>query len=260
MPNLLAAAAVTFVLSLALASVLLWWRCRRKGRPFAPHARPWALLIVVATAIASAGAGLLLAAVSHRTSAAYAGLVVAAGLVFARVPPRGDLDLRPRSALASLPTLPFSRLYDLMGDDKQEWCAIRIAAARPNPQWIADAALYYWGQVRGRLKGDWKLAQLSRWRESITHKVGIIRLIDLDTSPELVLQALQTQASTQNRRKYTEEDLQRLARRLESDALNELSLFLSYTYSLRVYNLPVYPSRPPDPRKTRHAIRVLSAQ
>jgi hypothetical protein len=260
MPDLLAAVAATFVLSLILASVLLRWRCRRIGPPFARHARPWAVLIVVATAIASAGAGLLLAAVSHHTVAAYAGLVVAAGLRFANVPPRGNRDLRPRSALASLPTLPFSRLYDRMGDDMREWCDIRIAAARPKPQWIADAALYYWGQVRGRLKDDRELAQLSWLRESITHKVGIIRLIYLDTSPELVLQALQTQAVTKGRRKYTDEDLQRLGRRLESDALNELNLFLGYSYRSGIYKLPIYPSRPPEPRKTRHAVRVLSAQ
>ena len=68
MPNMWVGVVGTFVLSLILASWFLWLRCRGVGPPFGPHARWWALLIVVATAIVSAGVGLLVAAVSHETS------------------------------------------------------------------------------------------------------------------------------------------------------------------------------------------------
>ena len=146
MPNMLAGVVGTFVLSLILASWFLWLRCRGIGPPFGPHARLWALLIVVVTAIVSAGVGLLVIAVSHETSAALAGLVVPGGLLLTSVSP-------PRDRLrAGWLTRPFSNLYDAMGDDMQDWCDIRIRTASAKPQWIADAAKYYYDQVAGRLK------------------------------------------------------------------------------------------------------------
>lgn len=164
---------------------------------------------------------------------------------FAKVPPQRDLDMLPRT-LASLPTLPFSRLYEQMGEDMQDWIDIRVQAASAKPQWIADAATYYWNQAR-RLEGGPAWDRLSGWQESIAHKIGLVRLIDQDIGPELLPN-------------YTEEDQLRLARRLEVEALNELNLFLSYVYRLGYYKMPIYPFRPPTVGKTRHAVRVLSAQ
>jgi hypothetical protein len=145
-----------------------------------------------------------------------------------------------------------------MGDDMQDWCDTRIQAAAPKPQWIADAVTYYYDQVRGLLKDGQARVRLDDWQESITHKIGIVRLIDLDTTPIRLREALQKHHSTQDIRKYTDEDLPRLARRLNSDALNELNLFLAYVYRRGYHKLLVYPFRPgaqrPQPRRAEPTI------
>ena len=55
----------TFVVSLIFACMFLQMRCRGVGPPFGPHARPWGIFIAVATALVSAGFGLLILAASH---------------------------------------------------------------------------------------------------------------------------------------------------------------------------------------------------
>lgn len=244
----------TFVVSLALACGFLLLRCRGVGRPFGPHARPWALLIVVLTAIVSTGVGLLLVAVSHRIAAVYAGVVVVVGLWFTRVPPRRDRDMLPRT-LASWPTLPFSRLYDRMGDDMQDAQEDTLRVAWAKPQWIADAAKYFYDRIQAELRDDRALANLERWQASIAHKINIVELISLDTTPAELRATLQMHPSTPDFRKYAAEDLKRLVDRLESDALNELRLLLAYMYRLGYYGLP--PFTPPVSRSTR---RVLSTR
>jgi hypothetical protein len=131
-----------------------------------------------------------------------------------------------------------------MGDDMQDWCDTRLRAASAKPQWIADAVNYYYNQVHGRVRDPRARADLERWRESITHKIGIVRLISLDTTEVRLRDALQMHPSTQNMRKYADDDLPRLARRLETEALNELHLFLAYVYRLGYHKLLIYPFRP----------------
>ena len=249
MPGYLLGVVGTFVVSLFLAYWFLRLRCRGIGHPFGPRARRWACLIVVGTAVLSAGVGLLIVALSDHVHAAFTGLLVPVGLRFPKMPPE---DLTPKTLGAWL-ALPFSRLYDRMGDDMQDWCDIRIQAAEPKPQWIADAVTYYYDQVRGRLKDDKARARLDEWQESITHKIGIVRLIDLDTTLARLGEALRRHPSTRDVRKYTDEDLLKLARRLKSDALNELNLFLAYIYRRGYHKLLIYPFRPgthrPQPRR-----------
>jgi hypothetical protein len=247
----------TFTLSLALACGFLLLRCRGVGPPFGPHARPWALLIVVLTAMVSTGVGLFLVAVSHRIPAVYAGVVVVAGLWFTRVPPRRDRDMLART-LASWPTLPFSRLYDGMGDDMQDAQEDTLRVAQAKPQWTADAAKYFYDRIQAELKDNRALADLERWQASIAHKINVVGLISLDTTPAELQAALQMHASTENIRKYSAKDLKRLVARLESDALNELSLLLAYMYRLGYYKLP--PFTPPVSRNTRHAPSVRTVR
>jgi hypothetical protein len=254
MPSWVVGGVGTFVLSLIVASGFLRLRCRGIGPPFGPRARYWALFIVVATAIVSAGVGLLIIAASHSTAAAYAGIVVPGGLGLGKLPPQRDRDMLPR-ALSSLLTLPFSRLYERMGDDMQDWCDTRLAAASGEPQWISDAVKYYANQVAGRLRDVRAQADLDRWRESIIHKIKIVGLIDRDTDPARVRAALQLHPCTQHIRKYSDNDLPRLARRLQSDALNELNLFLTYVYRLGYHKLLIYPFRP-----SAEQIRALRAE
>ena len=70
-----------------------------------------------------------------------------------------------------------------------------------------------------------------------------MRLIELDTTPARLREALRKHPSMQTP-KYDDDDLPRLARRLEIDALNELHLFLAYVYRLGHHKLLIYPFRP----------------
>ena len=240
MPDFLVGIVGTFVLSLILAYGLLRLRCRRIGPPFGPRARPWALLIVVGTAMLSTGVGLLIVAASDHIHAAYVGIIVPGGLWFSKMPPE---HLVPRT-MADWLALPFRRLYDRMGDDLQGWCDTRLKAASQKPQWIADAATYYYDQVRGRLKDGRARARLANWQESITYKIEIVRLIELETTPARLREALRKHPFLPDARNYADEDLPQLASRLESDALSELNLFLGYVYRLGHHKLLIYPFRP----------------
>src|ERR1035438_4681373 len=235
----------TFAVSLILAYGFLRLRCRAVGPPFGPRARFWAYVIVVGTAALSTGVGLLIVAASNHVHATYVGILVPGGLWLTSLPPRGDRLSSGRTFAAGLLTLPFTRLYERMGDDMQDWCDTRLRAASAKPQWIADAATYYYAQVRGGLKYSQARADLGRWQESITHKIGIVRLISLDTTPARLRESLQMHPSTQHLPKDAADDLPRLARRMESDALSELHLFLAYIYRLGYHKLLVYPFRPP---------------
>jgi hypothetical protein len=233
----------TFALSLIPAYWFLRLRCRGIGPPLGPRARYWALFIMVGTAIVSAGVGLLILAASHDTGAAYVGIVVPGGLRVSRLPPQRDRDLLP-GTLSSLLTFPFSRLYERMGDDLQDWCDIRLAAASAKPEWIADAVTYYHRNVAGGISDARARADLDRWRASITHKISVVELINKDADPARVRASLQLNPATQDVRKYSDNDLPRLARRLEAEALNELNLYLAYIYRLGHHKLLIYPGRP----------------
>ena len=235
----------TFAVSLVFACVFLQMRCRGVGPPFGRHARPWAVFIVLATALVSTGVGLLILAASHQAPAALAGVVVPGGLWLTSVsPPRDRLQ-------AGWLTRPLNNLYDAMGVDMQAWCDIRHRAATEEPQWISDAAKYYYDQVKGRVKDRRALEELCDWRDSIVHKISIVRLINLDTTPARLREWLQKHPSTQKLRRYDDDDLPRLARRLESDATNELDLFLASVYRLGYHKLLIYPFRPSVHRSPR---------
>ena len=118
MPSWVVGVVGTFALSLILAYGFLRLRCRGVGNPFGRRAKSWAVLIMLATAIVSTGVGLLLVAASRHLPAAYVGVVVPGGLWFSKLPPQRDRDLFHRT-LAGVLTLPFSRLYDRMGDDME---------------------------------------------------------------------------------------------------------------------------------------------
>ena len=242
MPSWVVGVVGTFVLSLLSAYGFLWLRCRGVGPLFGPRARGWAFLIVVATALVSTGLGLLLVAASHHIRAAYVGLIVPSGLWLTTLIQR-DRHLVPKPLAARL-TMPLGRLYDRMGDDMEDWCDTRLRAAAEKPQWISAAAKYYYDQVEGRIKDKKAREELDRWRESIVHKISIVRLISLDTTPERLQESLYMHPATQNTRKYDVGDPERLRRRLEAEALNEMHLFLAHVYQLGYHKLLIYPFRP----------------
>jgi hypothetical protein len=211
------------------------------------------LLIAVSTAAESAGVGLLLAVASHHAHAAYAGIIVPGELWFSKLPPHRDRLSSGRKFPAGLPTLLFSHLYERMGDDMEAWTGTRLAAASVQPKWIADAVTYYSNQVRGRLKDRRAQAELDRRQESIICSIAIVQLINLDTTQTRLRERLQTHPSMQVR-KYPDDDLRWLARRLESDALGELHQFLDRVYQHGYHKMLIYPFRPYANRiRVRHA-------
>ena len=235
----------TFIVSLFFACVFLQMRCHGVGPPFGRHARPWAVFIVLATALVSTGFGLLILAASQQAPAALVGVVVPGGLWLTSVS-------APRDRLrAGWLTRPLSNLYDAIGEDMHAWSAIRHRAATEELQWIADAATYYYEQVKGRIKDRQALAELCDWRDSIVHKISAVRLIKLDTTPARLHDWLQKHPSTRNLRRYADDNLPRLARRLESDATHELDLFLDSVYRLGYRKLLIYPFRPSVHRSPR---------
>jgi len=252
MPSWVVGGLGTFVLSFLVAYVFLRIRCRGIGHPFGRRARYWAFFIMVATAIVSTGVGLLILAATHQLATAYVGIIVPVGLRSSNLPPQRDRDPTPRTR-TSLLSLPFSRLYDRMGDDMEAWCDTRLDAASHRPKWISDAVVYYYDQVKGGIKDDKARADLDGWRKSVTHKIYVEQLINDKADRAGVRAALQMHPSTQNIRRYHDDDLPQLASRLESEALNELSLFLKYVYRLGYHTLLIYPFRstihrhlPPD--------------
>jgi len=253
MPGWFAGVAGTFLLSLLSAYAFLRLRCRGSGNPFSRRAKWWAMTVIALTAILSTGVGVAAVLVSDHTRAAVLGLVIPSGLWIGQV----STERAHRRAAATLRSLvtcltfPLSRLYDRMGDDMQDWCDDRLEAASRTPQRVAEAVQYYHQQVAGRLRNSQARDQLKRWRESIEHKTSIVRLINLDTTPARLHAALQWHPSTRDSGKYTSGDLPHLADRLESEAQNELYLFLAQVYRLGFHRLLIYPLRPPAPARTK---------
>jgi hypothetical protein len=227
-----------------LAYGFLRWRGRGIGYLFGPRARIWAFSIMAATAIASAGVGLLVVVATRQVHAAYGGIIIPGVLLAGSLSPLEDRLPAGRSPVAAAWASPFSRLYDRMGDDMQDWCDTRIKAAAAKPKWIAGAATYYYEQVRCGLRDGQARALLDLRHESLTHKIGIVRMIDSGAASDQVRAVMQMHPSTRNLRKHADDELARLASRLESDALSELHQFLAHVYRLGHHKLLIYPFRP----------------
>jgi hypothetical protein len=241
----------TVIISLVSAYGFLMLRFRRTGNPFGRRARWWAIGVIVITAAVSTGVGMAAVATGDHTIAAYVGLILPSGLWLGKASGQGGLrrsSTLPR-LLVAVATLPLRRLYARMGEDMQDWCDTRLQAAARRPKWLSDAAQYYYNQVAGQLRDHRACDQLSRWRESVEHKIRIVRLIDLKTTAARLEAALQDHPATRDSRKYAVDDLPRLTRRLIAEAENELHLFLALVYRLGYHSLLIYPFRPePLPR------------
>jgi len=238
----------TSALSIVASYGFLLLRFRGVGRPFGPRAKWWTVAIILITEVISTGFGLAAAAASHDIRAVYAGLVVPGGLWLSKMPPQRDRDMRPRTRSALL-TLPFSYLYDRMGDDMQAWCDARLSWASQSPLGLTDAVEYYYRQVAEQLADERVRAPLDRWRESVTYKTSIVRLIRLDATPATVRAALLSRPLTRGLEKYVAWDPALLARRLESDAETELGLFLAYLYRLGYNKLAAFPAEATLPQR-----------
>jgi hypothetical protein len=207
----------------------------------------------VVTAVVSTGLGLAVVVASHHVRAAYVGLVVPSVLWLGKASAErsrrcGRLLPEPLTAFLMFP---LRRLDGEMGEDMQDWCDARSRAVSGAPQRVSDAAQYYYNQVAGRLKDARAYADLNALRDSIEHKITMLRRIDLD-SPARLRAALQCHPSTQDMNKYGVGDLPRLAFRLRSEAEHELHLCLALLYRLGYHKLLIYPSRVPASPSRRH--------
>jgi hypothetical protein len=245
-----AVVAVTIVISLVSAYGFLILRCRGTGNPFGHRARWWAMGIIVLTAVVATGVGVVVIAAGDHAVAAAVGLVLPSGLWLGKAV--GQYGGRVPAGVIALVLFPLRRLDDAMGDDMQEWCDTRLRAASRTPQYVSDAAEYYYNQVRGQVRDNQVRNQLVRWRDSIRHKIGIVRLIDLEAGPTRVAEALHYHPDTADPRRYPADNPSRLRRRLMAEAENELYLFLACVYRLGFHSLLIYPFRPePGPRVRR---------
>jgi hypothetical protein len=254
MPSWVIGVAVTLVLSLVSAYGFLLLRCRGAGHPFGPHSRPWAITVIVITAAISTALGVAVVAASHHVRAAYIGLVVPSVLWLGKASAqrgRGPGRLVP-GKLAAYVMLPLRRLDDGIGDDLQDWCNARSRAVSGRPQQVADAAQYYYRQLSGGQKDDRDREQLYCWRESIGHKSKVAQMAGRGEPAARVRAALQSHPSTSNAAKYDTGDVPRLARRLQSEAENELHLLLAWAYRRGYHKLLVYPFRPPPAPHPQH--------
>jgi hypothetical protein len=260
MPSWAVSVIETFTISTFSGCAFLWLRCRRTGHPFGPSAKWWASAVILITAAASTGIGMAAVVASDHVRAAYLGLIVPGGLWVTAASTQRSRD-RGSAVLIRISmclTLPLSRLTDRMGDDMQAWCETRMRAVSQKPQSVAEAAQYYYAQVSGKVRDTRTLAELARSRDSIAHKIAVIRLIGLDTTLERIHAELQHHPATMHLRRFSATDLPRLAERLEIEAKNELYLFLAYLYRLGHHKLLIYPFRAEMYAHPRHDPRPLT--
>lgn len=251
MPSWAAGAAGTFAISAVSAYVFLSLRCRGLGYPFGPRARWWAMAIVLMTAIVATGLGVAAVAVSNHLRAVYIGVLVPGGLWLGQrsVPQRsGRGTIWLRTAFTNL-SLPLRWLDDCMGDDMQHWCDVRSAAVATSPELIYDAADHYYIQMANQVRDRRQHDDLDARLGSIKHKVELARRARLGTvETTLLLDQLHNHPSTRGSRKYGADDPILLARRLESDAENELQLLLACMYQLGHRKLVTYRGFKPVPQ------------
>lgn len=239
-----------FVIASISGCVFLLFRCRDAGSPFGPKARWWAITIVLITAVISTLLGGAAVAAGGDIRAAVVGIVVPSGLWLGRgsVQRRVDGITAPGSLLGWL-TLPMRRLHDRMGDDMQDWCDARSRATTRSPELVSDAADHYHLQVVNQLKNPQAREDIDYWRSSIAHRIAMAQRASRDT-PEALRIALARHPATRDARKYPADDPDRLARRLRSEADNELHLMLAYMYRLGYRALVVYGGFKPMPPRT----------
>jgi GHKL domain len=255
-----AAAATAF--SYFSAYIFLRLRFRGIGSPFRPRRTTQAAMrVIIDTATASAFLGLFLAFATSNIALVCVSLLVPSVLWLPnaaeeRIRRRGNILPESLAWIKS----PIRRLDERMGRDMEEWCEVRLNAAAKNPQWVSDAATYYYGQIEGRLKDGRAKAELSTLVESITHRISIVLLISLNTTPARIRVSLKKHPSTSGISKYEIDDLARLEQRLLAEARDELHLFLAYVYRLGYRSLLIYPFKPHSRRDARASARTPIAK
>jgi hypothetical protein len=227
MPGWVASVALTALLSMASACVFLLARCRGVGRAFGPTSKWWAFSVIVITCVV----------------ATYIGLAVPSGLWLGKVAKQRERRRRrwlpEAEVLASWLTFTVRRMDDRMGDDLDVWCEARVRSACSSPRLLRDATVYYHDRIVRRWpKDDRRRQALDREKDSILHKVEVVRLINLDTTQQRIDTALRAHPATSPLvGRFTREDL---ANRLLDSGENELRVMLSDAYRQGRSDLLIY--------------------
>jgi hypothetical protein len=211
------------------------------------------MTVVLMTAIVATGLGVAAVAISDHLRAVYIGVLVPSGLWLGKR--SASYSSRRGTALARTffteVTAPLRHLNDRMGDDMRQWCQARSAAVGSS-ELIYDAAAHYYLQVTNQVKDRQKHHDLDVRLGSIKHKVAIAQQARLGTTRSSVLHDdLQDHPSTRANKKYSADDPDLLACRLESDAENELELLLARIYQLGYRKLVTYRGYKPAPQVRR---------
>lgn len=233
--------AATFALSCVSGAFCLVLRCERKGRPFGPRSRWWALLVVALVGVLSAAGSGIIAALGHYAPVAIYALAVLApsGLAIDRI--RDDLPSRRGTAHAAA-TLwlgwLLTRLDDEMTEDKRNWVTDRI-----DFDWHDDALLLaahsYHDFLAERLPEDERRRhRIHATLTNIETRLDIARLIDSDVASSKIVAAFKESRLRKDPRYVRNlDDLTRLRGRLRFDAERETERLLTVAYGNRLYRL-----------------------
>lgn len=232
---------LTFVLSCISATFFLVLRCERKGRPFGPRSRWWAVLAVTLIgALAALGSGILAAVAHYAPIAIYVVAVLTpGGLTIDRI--REDMPDRRKTAGAAA-TLwlgwLLARLDDAMAEDKRLWVEDRI-----DSEWHDDilllAAHCYHDYLDERLPDrERRRHRIHAALSNIETRLDIARLIDSDVSHGKVVAAFEASRLRKDPRyRRNLDNLTRLGARMRHDAERETERLLAAAYGNGLYQL-----------------------
>jgi hypothetical protein len=243
-PSGVAGAATTFALACGSAAFFLFLRCHGTGRPFGPHSRAWALLVIGVTGLVSTAAAVVSVAVVDHLPFAFVGLgmVAPSGLWLAEIRNRQD---DRRGLLRDLSTLWLSRLLarmqEGMAEDRITWCEERV-----DSDWgldeLGSAARFYQEYVRERLTpAERRRSRTNAQLNAIEARLTVIQLIESGAGKTKLAAALQAARATKDvRYRNNLPEPARMAEVLRHDAERDLIRLLGSAYGAGLYRMPVF--------------------
>jgi hypothetical protein len=234
----------TFLLALSSAVFFLFLRCHGNGRPFGPHSRVWALLVVLVTSLVSTAAAFLGVVIVAHLPFALTGLGVAgpSTLWLSEIHQRRDEQRGPMRDVSTLwLSRLLARLAEGMAEDRMTWCEERV-----DEGWTTDdlrmAAHFYQEYMRERMTGEERRrGRIFAQVNTIDTRLTVVQLIENSAGRPKVMAALRgSRAIKDSRYKTYTEDLARMADILRHDAERDLVRLLGHAYGAGLYRMPVF--------------------
>jgi hypothetical protein len=234
----------TFLLALASAVFFLLLRCHGNGRPFGPHSRLWAMLVVTVTSLASTAVAFVGVVILARLPYALTGLgaVGPSGLWLSEIYSRRDEQRGPMRDVSTLGlTRLLARLAEGMAEDRLTWCEERVDEA-----WSTDdlrmAAHFYQEYMRERMTGEERRrSRIFAQVNAIENRLTVVQLIENSAGRPKVMAALRgSRAFKDTRYRSYADDLARMADVLRHDAERDLVRLLGHAYAVGLYRMPAF--------------------